>query len=186
VDIFISGLDINGALTNQTITLQGQTKVTLDTALWRFNRAYNDNGTDLVGNIYIYEDTAISAGVPIDSSKVRGYISIDRQQTEQCIYTVPDNHYLFLDSIWSGISNKVSATAILSLHVREYGKVFRDRGTWAVTATGTGMSQLEWCQPRRYGPRTDLKLICEDTSANGVGIFGMFDGDLRDDRVEYR
>jgi hypothetical protein len=75
------------------VTLQGQTKVLIPTGgllVSASNRAYSDNGVSFLGDIYIYEDTAIVAGVPSDLSKVRSHILQGREQTEQAVYTIPE------------------------------------------------------------------------------------------------
>jgi hypothetical protein len=62
--ITIIGLDANYIEVTQSVNLNGQNKVTLATPLLRFNRALNANGTPFLGNVYIYEDGAITGGVP--------------------------------------------------------------------------------------------------------------------------
>ena len=56
----------------QTATLNGQNKVTLGTALNRCTRVYHagQSTTDLVGEIYVYEDTTITSGKPTDTTKI--------------------------------------------------------------------------------------------------------------------
>lgn len=56
----------------QTATLNGQTRVALGTALNRVTRvSHNDaSSTDLVGEVYVYEDTTISSGKPTDTTKI--------------------------------------------------------------------------------------------------------------------
>lgn len=183
--IKLFGLDIGGYKTSQEITLDGQNKVTLDTPLYRCHRGYNTTGTNLVGDLYVYEDTAIVTGVPADATKVRTFISADRQQTEQAIYTVPMNHTLFLDGFITGLENRVTASIVVTIHVRALGGVWRDSGTGALNSTGTGIFDIQWNHPRRFEQLTDVRFTVEATSANSAGAFALLDGVLRDDSVEY-
>ena len=54
----------------QTRTLAGQTKTPLLTPLARVNRCYNSSATAMVGDVYVYQDTATVAGVPSDLNQV--------------------------------------------------------------------------------------------------------------------
>ena len=67
-NIEVQGLDTNYALVTQTITITGQTRKALDTSLIRVFRLVNVGSTDVAGNVYCYEDTALTAGVPIDTT----------------------------------------------------------------------------------------------------------------------
>ena len=57
VDIEVQGLDINGDLVKQTVTLTGTTRVALTTALWRVFRMSNESSTDIVGTVFCYTGT---------------------------------------------------------------------------------------------------------------------------------
>jgi len=79
---------------NYSVNIQGQAKVAIPTPNgWlcvASNRAFNANGSPLLGDVYIYEDTVVTGGVPQVLSKVRSIIEQSREQTEQCVLTVPE------------------------------------------------------------------------------------------------
>lgn len=78
--IEIQGLDIDGVLTVQTITLIGTTLVALTTPLWRVFRLKNVGTLELIGSV----DVANS-----DDTIIYAEIGIGNNQTLMAIYTVP-------------------------------------------------------------------------------------------------
>jgi len=63
----ISGDDLTFVV--QLVTLSGQTPVALNTGVARISRISNNSGTELVGRVVAYEDTATSNGLPTDETK---------------------------------------------------------------------------------------------------------------------
>jgi len=103
-DITIQGLDTNWELVNQTVTLNGQTRVALTTNLIRVFRAYNDNGTNLSGHIFIYVNDTLTGGIPNTNANIRCVIDPVNQQTEMAIYTIPAGKTGYLTRGYSSTS----------------------------------------------------------------------------------
>jgi hypothetical protein len=182
-EITIIGLDINGDQVIQTKDLNGQNKVTLDTSLWRVNRAFNSNGTDLLGNIYIYVDGAITAGVPNVVTTVRGYIAIGGGQTLQSVYTVPNGKTAYVVGTESSLTKGVGATAVsatLQGTSRSFGKVFRTQEKFNLVSTGNSSKGYNFPVPLPFPGKTDF-VPTVDVSANGVGVSWAFTVVLIDD-----
>lgn len=176
VAITIEGLDVNGTLVSQNATLDGQNKVTLSTPLWRVNRAFNSNSTDLVGNVYIYVDGAISSGVPDVVTTVRGYISAGNGQTLQSVYTVPAGKTAYFVGIEASLTKGVGATAVSALFqgsTRAYGKIFRIQDEFNLISTGTSSKTYNLPLPLPFSERTDF---CPrvNVSANNLGVSWAF------------
>ena len=90
--IVITGLDENGDLATETISLDGTTIVTTTTAFLRAFRVETlTTGTPRIpntGTIYVYEGTA-TLGVPDDSTKIYATVEPGDGQSLQAAVTVP-------------------------------------------------------------------------------------------------
>ena len=76
-----TGTDQKFTFMTQTVNLNGRNRVPLPTPVARVSRAYNNNGTELVGGVYVYEDTPLTNGVPQDRTKVHAHIPQGFQQS---------------------------------------------------------------------------------------------------------
>ena len=96
-DITIEGLDASYAEVIQTVTLTGQTPVTLGTSLMRVNHVYNNVGTTLtatVGTVYVFvSGGTVTAGVPQTAADIRGTIellgTISTEHHNSSVFTIP-------------------------------------------------------------------------------------------------
>jgi len=71
-DIIIVGLDVNyNPVAAQTVTLNGQTRVAIPIALFRVTVIYNATSTATAGMLWVYVNTALTAGKPTDLTKIR-------------------------------------------------------------------------------------------------------------------
>lgn len=127
--IIIEGHTISGGeltFVIQTVTLDGQNKVTLSTPLARANRAYNNSGTIFSGDVYVYEDTTISGGVPTDATKIHLKAPILDNQSLKCATSISNSDYWIIESlVGSANRNSQSRNVDFKLQIRELGKVFR-------------------------------------------------------------
>lgn len=128
-DIVVVGLDVDYIEVVQTVTLTGQTPATLATPLMRVNYMYNDSGTDLQGNVYLWVSGGGDiAGVPNVQADIRSRINImavsgiSHGASTSSVYTVPAGKQAFI------VFGKASATADkaieLTFWARRPGKVF--------------------------------------------------------------
>jgi hypothetical protein len=174
-EMVLQGLDKNWKEVIQTANLNGQTRVALSTPLIRIYRAYNNNSVDLLGNVYVYENTAIAGGIPIDTTKVRAYVSIADQQTLMGVYTVPAGKTGYFLGLTSSLSKNVAtATAIFTGAVRPFGKIFRTQVRYAMSNTGNSYVTTFGTAASAFPEKTDF-VAKADVSANGVGISATFD-----------
>lgn len=120
-------VDGNGDFTFgiQTITLTGQTQVTLPTPCARISRVYNNGSNDLVGAVYVYQDDTSTTGVPDTATKVHAVIPAGYNQTRKCATTVSSQDYWIITNLGCGMNEKTSAFADAQIEIRNKGKVFR-------------------------------------------------------------
>lgn len=112
----------------QTATLNGQNKVTLSTPLNRVTRVAqnDDSSTDLVGEIYVYEDTTISAGKPSDTTKIHLTTPAGENQSQKASTSLSSTDYWIVTGISGGYLEKSgSNTADIRLEYRKVGGVFK-------------------------------------------------------------
>lgn len=131
-DITIIGLDINYNQVVQTATLNGQNRVALDTPLLRVNTTYNASSTTTQGIIYVYVNTAITAGVPDDLTQVRSSIQrigggagpdYSNEISTSSVFTVPAGYTGYI--IFGKTTVSDSKALELSFWGRPYGSVFK-------------------------------------------------------------
>lgn len=167
--ITIVGLDTNYAATTQTATLNGQTRVALTTSLIRVNNVYNNSATDLVGNVYVYPNTAITAGVPDDVTKVRAYVAAADNQSLQTMYTVPAGYTAYITGVEVSLINRKTAIAEMIVKTREYGSVFLNRLAVNLANTGSSGRVKNFQIPIKFTEKTDF-IATGTVDTNDTGL----------------
>lgn len=173
IEITIEGLDINGDAVIQVVTLDGtdaETPVALTTSLWRVNRVYNSDTTELAGNVYVFVNGAVVSGVPSAPSSVRGYVSIENGQTLQGIYTIPNGKKGYFYSIKTSIIKKQAAFATFTMKIKEYGKVNRTQDIFGLTTTGTSQGDSDSDLPQEFPGKTDFIPSADPDSTIGFSV----------------
>lgn len=170
--IVIQGLDANWQDVTQTAMLNGQNRVPLDIPLRRVYRAFNANGINLLGNIYIYEETPLGAGIPIDTTKVRGYIAVAEQQTLMGVYTVPAGKTGYFLGLTASISRVPAATGVVFTgRARIFERVFTTQIRFFLTSTGTSNVIQAATAFSPFPEKTDFSALADvDTNATGVSV----------------
>ena len=177
-DINIQGLDSDYNLVSQTVTLNGQTRVALTTSLIRVFRAYNDNSADLSGHVMIYVNTALTGGIPTDTTKIRAVIHPENGQTEMAVYTVPAGKTAYLRSWYATTAGASKDTSyIIRIKSRNINKVFRLKHKSALSDTGTSYVQHKYVEPEVFVEKTDIEMTAEIGEAvkTEASISGGFD-----------
>lgn len=184
-EVCIIGLDFTTwEEVTQTVTLNGQNRVALTTPLIRVYRAFNCNGVLFLGNIYIYENTALSGGIPVDLTKLRMRVNATQQQSQMAIYTVPSGKVALLIQGYLAISKSgASNGAIVGYQIREFGGVFRNLGNIFISTTGSNHWKYKFGVPVMIPEKTDVKFSCFSVTANDTGIIAGFDIILFDKKI---
>ena len=171
-----SGRDQQFTFVTQTVNLNGQTRVLLPTPVARISRMYNNNGTNLAGAVYAYQNTTIVGGVPSDITKVHAKIQQGFQQNFKAATTFSNEDYYILTGGFGSVSNKQAAAVDFFLEIREPGKVFREVAAVSANSSG-GAWQIE-LDPAVIIPKNcDIRVTCE-TGDQGATVYCSFKGYL--------
>ena len=173
----VSGVGVNQKFTfvTQVVTLNGQNRVALTTPLARVSQAYNNNGISLIGRVCVYENTAITAGVPNDATKIHIDIEQGLQQAFKAATTFSDTDYYILTGGFGSVSVKQSGAADFYLEIKEAGKVFRQVA--AVSASSGSPWEID-LDPAVIIPRNCDVRVRVETASNNVVVFTVFKGYL--------
>jgi len=182
----IQGLDGNLDPVVQTITTNGQSKVTLPRSLLRVFRVKNLSlfGKDILDNLYVYVDTAVSDGVPVDGTKIRAIIRDGHNQTQMAQYTVPRGYSLYIIHGWANISKAGGATAVaieLKIRQREYDRVWRELHKTVLISSGSSDSNRPYVIPLKLEGMHEIEYLGRPTTSGlsmAAGFHGML---LRED-----
>ena len=177
--IEIQGLKADSTLCTQTVTLNGQTPVALDTALIRVFRAKNITSINLLGHVFVYAgDDGVSSGIPNEADSIRALIISENNQTEMAIYTVPDDKTAYMRSWYAGTAgaNKTS-NYIIRIYARPEGQVFQLKHRASLSDEGTSHIQHKYTDPLRFDSFTDIYMTAEMQAVGGTSaaIAGGFD-----------
>jgi hypothetical protein len=181
-DIEVQGLDANLDPVTQTITLNGQTPVTLSTTLLRVFRLKNVGSTDIVGQVYCYTSAAtVSSGVPSPTNAVRAIINNGNNQTLMAVYTIPNGKTGYMrDWYASSSSSRGGSVHQLKLVARPQGQVFQLKHKSAIAVAGTSYIHHKYEEPEIFTAGTDLEMRA-NTDTNLAGVSAGFDIVLIDD-----
>jgi len=170
-------VDGNGDFTFvvQTATLNGQTAVTLGTALARVTRCYNNDSSVMAGDIYITETDTYSVGVPDTDAKVHLKILAGQQQSEKAETTISKDDYWIVTGFYGDLLNKTAAFAEVDLQIRNKGKVHRTVIDIGVSDGSRGEHEFK---PYLIVPsNSDIRLVSV-ASASSTDVSGGIQGIL--------
>jgi len=167
-DIILEGHTVDGSgdftFVKQTLTGNGQNQVAF-TPLARVSRAYNANGTDLVGTHYFYETDTDTAGVPDTGIKVHMMIAAGKNNSEKSSTTLDQDTFWIVTAFHGTVLEKSDITGNFHIEFREKGSVFRelvDDG-----ANGKGYSAHADFAPYLIIPaNSDVRLRADSSLAN--------------------
>ena len=184
----VQGLDITGTLSEQEITLTGQTPVVLNPPLWRIFRMENNGneGEELNGIIYCHTDPAPTNGVPSDVA-VRAIMSPGNNQTLMALYTIPKGKIGFLYRGELGIqaegnTGTLAEYARVRYKSRRAGMLFKVKKDLSLmVGGGSAVYQDPRSFPDIIPDLTDIKIQVNEVSQD-MGLWAAFDILLVDER----
>jgi hypothetical protein len=170
-------VDENGDFTffTQVVTLNGRTRVPLPTPAARVSMAYNNNGTELVGRVVVYENTTLNNGIPTDTSKIHIDIPAGLQESFKGATTFSSTDYFVLTGGFGSVSSKQTGAADFFLEIREKGKVFRQVAAISATSSGPWEVKLD---PAVIIPKNADMRVRVETENNNLVVFTVFQGYL--------
>ena len=160
----------------QTVTLSGQTSVALTTGLARVSRISNNNGTELVGRVVVYEDTAITGGIPTDATKIHIDIPLGFQQSFKAATSFSKEDYYVMTGFYGAVSAKQSAAVDFYLEIKEPDGVFLQKACFTASSSG-GPSDIS-LDPAIIVPKNSDIRVRGETVTNNAVVFGIFKGYL--------
>lgn len=160
-------IDGSGNLTFvvQNVTLAGQTKTALTTPLARCTRIVNNNSTNLVGNIYVYEDTTVTAGVPQTGSKVHCMVTAGKNNSNKASTSISNRDYWIITRMTAHFLEKATGYAEVHLEIREKGKTFIEKAHVAVN-NGAPLGVLSFTPYLIAPANSDIRLTATADGAN--------------------
>jgi len=179
IPIRIQGLDENFKEKEQTVFMQGQTRITLDGKWSRINRVFNDDTNDVAGNIFVYTGGANTDGTPDVASNVKGIIENGHNQTMQAIYTVPIDKQFNLSSYHLSCDAKTAntnANLTIKLIVRLKDSVFRTQEVVALSNFSPTVIGLDMPLPIPGG--SDVMFQVVSSTSNNMHVHCVFEGML--------
>jgi hypothetical protein len=171
-------VDANGDFTFlvQTVTLDGQNAVALDTDVARVSRAYNSDSTELVGRVVVYENATVVGGIPTDETKIHIDIPQGFQQSFKAATTFSKDDYYLMTGFYGAVSAKQAGSVDFYVEIRDKGKVFLPKGCFTASSTG-GAADISLDPAILVSKNADVRIRCE-TETNNVVVFGIFKGYL--------
>lgn len=168
--IVVQGLDANYNEVSETVTLNGQTAVTMTASLIRINYAYvltAGSGNSAAGDIYIGTGT-VTAGVPATTYDI---IKFDYNTTITGSWTVPAGYTAYVSqglfsSGQSGGSNQVQGRLL----TRGTDNI---RRTAAVTSINNGVADYVFEYPIVIQEKTTIEATAIGSSSNNA-VSSMF------------
>ena len=154
-------VDINGDFdfVVQFATLNGRNKVALSTPVARVSSVNNFGVTDLIGTVYIYEDTAITNGVPNDITKTHITIPAGYNQSFKAATTFDRETFGILTQGFGGVGNKQTANVEFEFEVRPKGKMFQS-GAAIVAGSNSGNFNVNLDPAIIIPPNSDIRVTC--------------------------
>ena len=157
----------------QTATLNGQNKVTLTTPLNRCTRVSHNDQTSvsIVWEVYVYQDTALTAWKPTDTTKIHLTMPAWVNQSQKASTSLSSTDYWIITwfSAWY-LEKSGTNVADIQLEVREPWGVFKPRSNPMIIQTGIESD-------RRFNPylvvpkNSDIRITAQ-SSATGQEITG--------------
>ena len=177
----VEGMTISGGLLTfaaQDITLAGQTKTALTTPLSRVTRIANvSSATATSGDVYVYEDGAVSGGVPTDSNTVGNVMPAGDQSTLFAGTSISSTNYFLCTGFYAYLAKKTTGFADVKLKAREISSVYR---TVQVVSIGTSSPvEHKFNPPLIIKSNSDIDLVATGSTSN-LDVCAGFDGYFAD------
>jgi len=163
----------------QDVALNGQNKVTLATPVSRVTRIANVAGPiATLGDVYVYEDGAITNGIPNNLDTVGNVMPAEDQSTLFAGTSVACNNYFICTGYWSYLGKKTAAYADIRFKIQTVGNNFYR------TLSITNISNYSGIEHRFapyliIPPNTDIDITAVG-STTGIDVFAGFDGFFAD------
>lgn len=166
-----SGSDLE--FRTQLVEVNGQSKVTLSEPWGRVNRARWLETDVLQGDVRVYQDSAITSGVPDDLTLAHIEILAGRSRSFKAATTISYQDYYIITQIFAEVIQKQAGFAKIELESRVLGQAFETRFIGSASANSAPPVELNPCI--WLGPNTDVRLRAAAGTA-GLDVAGYING----------
>ena len=181
--IYIEGMTISGGVltfATQTATTDasdGQTKVTLSTPLARVTRMRGAT----TGNVYVYENTSLTAGKPTDTTKIHNTLVAGDNTSLKAGTSIAGNNYFILTHYWATMGRAGGNAAadirfkISNLGDSVLGNNFFTDEVWSISLNSPLDQQVRPFEIIK--PNSDLVMTATGTTTGltiNAGFMGFF------------
>lgn len=181
VEITVLTDDGSGVWTEETLTqtLAGQAKTALtfdsgDDPV-RVLSVVNNSGTPLTGDVYVYEDDTVVAGVPQTAAKIRAKVVAGNDRTYMAIYTIASSKVGYLYQRDVGLANNTATTAEVRFQSRLVGASFATDSRLTLDNSVLARHVEPMKLPLELPAKTDIKWLAQVCATNNSAICGAFD-----------
>lgn len=177
--ITIEGMTISGGdytFRSQTATLDGQNKVTLTTPLAVVTRIRSQtSATPTVGNVFVYEDGAITGGIPDDTATIGNVMEAVGQSTFAAGTSIASTNYFVMTGWYAYLNKKTDAQADVHLRWGDNDKPYVTREVKAISR-GQGIdTHFTPYQIIKPNSNIDIQALASTTGVDiTAGFYGFF------------
>lgn len=160
---------------SQSATLNGQNKVVLTTPLARVQRLIDTDATPFAGDVYVYEDTTITGGVPTTSPPIHMKVLAGEAQSYKASFTVANGEYFLFTGGFASVNKKTSASVDVEFQVATPGGPFRPVSRITFGRAGTSTAQID-LNPYPIVPKNCDARVVAVSSATNTEVSASFQG----------
>lgn len=174
----VSGTGTSSQFTfvSQSATLNGQNKVVLSTPVARVSRLYITAATAaFAGDVYVYEDDTITAGVPSTASKIHMKVAAGETQSFKAATTFSNGDYFICTGGVASVGKKASAIVDLEMQVRTPGGVFRPVLQLTIDGNAQSSVQIKFYPYAIIPKNSDIRITGVSSAAN-TDVSASFQG----------
>ncbi len=157
----------------QSVTLAGQSSVALATSLTRTSRVLNKSPADIVGPVFIYEDGAVTNGVPDTDASVHLIVAAGHNTSEKASTSFSNVDYGVITSMSAALSQGQTLNADFELQIREFGMAFLPQFQMSLRTTSGIFAHVEF-RPHIIVPKNADVRIVATASANNSNLFASW------------
>ena len=135
----------------------------------------NVDSTDLNGDVYLYEDSTVTAGVPDDVTKIQARMIPEHNKTMLSHFAIPSGKVAIILGAFVVSSKTTRTVAEVTFNVRSFGSVFLQAIHVLINAEdGDGRFTYPLASTGIFSERTDTKLsiltVTKNDSAVSSGV----------------
>jgi len=155
------------------VTLVGQTETATGITAVRVLGMYNTSATALLGDVYLYENDTVVAGVPTTPALLHCKIDIGRERSQNGHFTIPRFHRGFVVQLWASINNDLG-WARMGLYLRQPGGVFQIYPEIGLDEVRSKFIEVKPVVPITLTQMTDIRWTCTEVGKDNIDVSAGF------------